>query len=205
MRIFGKITKKLRGKCVLDSTIYKNVSISSGCCVYHSVVKSYSYFGYDCIVVNCEIGKFCSIADNVFIGGANHPLHWVSTSPVFLSGKNALRKNFSSHDFYPYSKTVIGNDVWIGFNAIIKSGIVVGDGAVIGMGSVVTKNIPPYEIWAGNPARKIKDRFPPAIKERLIKSEWWNFDDRKLKEYAKLFDDPIAFLDKVDKTTDYNE
>ncbi len=134
---------------------------------FYETIK-YSYIGNYCTVINSEIGKFCSIADNCIIGGANHPIGWVSTSPVFHQGKNVLRKNFSALEFVTTTRTFIGNDVWIGSNCLIKSGIKISDGAVIGMGSVVTKNVGPYEIWAGNPAKMIKGRFADSIIDDLL-------------------------------------
>ena len=108
----------------------------------------YSYIGQQCFMVNTNIGNFCSISDRVSIGGAAHPLQFVSTSPVFHVGRNILKKNFSYHEIFDTDKTIIGNDVWIGQGVFIKAGVTIHDGAVIGMGSVVTKDIPAYEIWA---------------------------------------------------------
>ena len=86
--------------------------------------------------------------------------------------------------------TTIGADVWIGVNAIIRSGVTIGTGSVIGAGSVVLNDIPEYEIWAGNPARKIRDRFSEEIKRALLQMRWWEWDDHMIEEYAELFDDP---------------
>lgn len=109
----------------------------------------YSYIGNNCFVVNAEIGNFCSIADMVIIGGAEHPMDRVSMSPVFHAGKNVMRHHFAEFEPIHTPKTYIGNDVWIGMNAIIKAGVSIGNGAVIGAGSVVTHNVPPYTIWGG--------------------------------------------------------
>lgn len=155
----------------------------------------YSYVGQQCFMVNAEIGSFCSIADRVTIGGASHPMNYVSTSPVFHVGKNVLHKNFSNHKINNTEISVIGNDVWIGQGAFIKSGVKIHNGAVVGMGSVVTHDIPAYEIWAGNPAHKIKDRFKDETKTKLLNSEWWNWSDEKIKENASLFDDVDSFIE----------
>lgn len=106
----------------------------------------YSYIGNSCFVVNTEIGNFCSIADNVKIGGAEHPIHRVLMSPVFHSGRNIMRKHFAEFDEIATPRTLIGNDVWIGMNAIIKAGVRIGNGAIVGMGSVITHDIPPYTV-----------------------------------------------------------
>lgn len=94
-------------------------------------------------------------------------MSWVSTSPIFHEGNNVLRKHFAEHRVSREENTIIGNDVWIGDNAMVKAGITVANGAVIGMGSVVTKNIGPYEIWAGNPARLIRKRFGEETIKKL--------------------------------------
>lgn len=116
----------------------------------------YSFCGYNCEMINVEIGSFCSIANGVVIGGEMHPLEWISTSPVFYEGRDSIDMKFSEHKRKKGLKTIIGHDVWIGQNSLIKQGIKIGNGAVIGMGSVVTKDVAPYSIVAGNPTKLIK-------------------------------------------------
>lgn len=159
----------------------------------------YSYVGQQCFMVNTDVGGFCSIADRVTIGGASHPMNFVSTSPVFHVGKNVLHKNFSNHKIMGTKKTVIENDVWIGQGAFIKAGVKVHNGAVVGMGSVVTHDIPPYEIWAGNPAKKIRDRFDENTKKRLLESQWWDLLDEKILLYSEKFDDIENFLNSINQ------
>ena len=121
------------------------------------------------------IGKFCSIADSVTIfGGGEHRIDWVTTYPLRI----ALGHELSNVDGHPATKgeTKIGNDVWLGYGAIILSGVHIGDGAVVGAGAVVTKNVSPYSVVAGNPARKIKQRFTDQQIECLLKIEWWDWD-----------------------------
>jgi len=154
----------------------------------------YSYVGNDCFMGNVEIGAFCSIADRVCIGGAGHPIERVSSSPIFHEGDNVLGVNFQSFSYEHTPKTTIENDVWIGLGSIVKAGVTIHNGAVVGAGSVVTHDIPAYEIWAGNPARKIRDRFDKVIAEKIEKSEWWNKSDGEIKEISKQFDDVDAFI-----------
>ena len=124
---------------------------------------------------NLTIGKFCSIAEGVtiFLGG-NHRVDWMTTYPF-----NVLA------DYFPQAKVIkghpttkgdviIGHDVWIGRNVTIMSGVKIGNGAVIGTESVISKNIGPYEIWAGNPARFIKKRFDQKTIDQLEKLKWWD-------------------------------
>lgn len=154
----------------------------------------HSFCGYDCEIYNTDIGSFCSIANNVIIGGAAHPISWVSTSPAFYRGRDSIKKKYSAFEREPEVRTIIGHDVWIGQYSLIKQGITVGTGAVVGMGSVVTKDVAPYTIVAGNPARVIRDRFSDELKEQLIESEWWKLDDATLEEAAKQIREPENFI-----------
>lgn len=190
----AKLIKKLNISAIKQSDIHKTAKICSGSHLVDSTINRYTYIGNYCTVINTKIGSFTSIADNCIIGGAAHPLDWVSTSPVFHSGKNVLRTNFSNHNFVSTKQTIIGNDVWIGNNALIKSGITIHNGAVIGMGSVVTKNVGPYEIWAGNPAKFIRKRFNQNTIEVLEQYEWWDLDETKLNSIAKNFNNIETFL-----------
>jgi len=167
-------------------------------------VGRYSYVGSQCFAVNASIGHFCSIADRCCIGGATHPMDYVSTSPVFHAGKNIMRTNFSSHSAPKSKVTVIENDVWIGMGCYVKAGVTIHTGAVVGMGSVVTHDIPPYEIWAGNPARFIRKRFDENTIEKLLNSEWRDWSDSKIAETAVMFDDTEKFIQYLERDN-YNE
>lgn len=156
----------------------------------------YSYVGNDCFLLNVSVGAFCSIADRCCIGGASHPIERVSSSPVFHEGANILGKNFQTFPYTPTPKTTIENDVWIGIGAIIKSGVTICNGAVIGAGSVVTHDVPAYEIWAGNPARKIRNRFDLDTIQRLQQIAWWNLSDVEIQEISKQFVDVKAFIER---------
>lgn len=193
--LYGKFFKKIvRGKCVINSDIHKTAKVNSGSTIVDSKIGRYSYTCYDDEIVNCEIGQFCSISDEVVIGGAEHPMEWVSTSPVFQNVKHSgPNKKFSEFDFEGIKKTVVGNDVWIGKRAIIKAGVTISDGAVVGNGAVVTKDVPPYAVVAGVPAKVIKYRFDDETIQALLQSEWWNMTDEELGKYAHLIKDPIAF------------
>ncbi|NLY45105.1 MAG: CatB-related O-acetyltransferase [Tissierella sp.] len=192
----SKLIKKLHLPAIKEAQIDDTSRICSGSHIVNSSVDRYSYIGNFCTVINTEIGSFCSIADNTIIGGANHPIEWVSTSPVFHSGKNIMKKNFSTHDYNTTKRTIIGNDVWIGNNCLIKSGVEIGNGAIIAMGSIVTKNVGDYEIWGGNPARMIRKRFNNQTITQLIEVGWWNWDDITLHQKAYLFNDVEEFLGK---------
>ena len=132
-----------------------------------------------------QVGSFCSIADDVVIfGGGEHRTDWVTTYPLRVAFDDPL----ASKDGHPASKgeTKIGNDVWIGFRAMVLSGVTIGDGAVIGAGAVVTADVPPYAIVAGNPAKVIRYRFDASVIEKLLALRWWEWDIDKIKENIPL-------------------
>lgn len=186
-----------RPAAIYQSSIDKRASVGNGAQIYNSVVGRYSYI-FNSKVINSEIGQFCSIAEDCTIGGGAHPLTWVSTSPVFYSGRNSLNMNFSNNKFQEYNRTEIGNDVWIGSKCLIRGGVKIGDGAVIGMGSVVTHDVPAYEIWAGNPAKLIRKRFDESTIDSLKKIQWWDWSDEQIQENAELFNSPQTLINKVE-------
>lgn len=187
-RILGRKPCAIRG-----SRISKKAAVGNGAKIVNCTIDRYTYI-YGSSVVSADVGAFCSIAAGCTIGGGKHPTNWVSSSPVFYKGRNVLRTNFSQNEFEEYAHTIIGNDVWIGSKCLIKGGVTIGDGAVIGMGSVVTHDVPPYEIWAGNPAKLIRKRFDERTIEKLIEMKWWNFSDEELSEIGDLFKDPQALI-----------
>lgn len=198
--LYSKFFKKiLRGKSIINSRIDKTSDISSGCSIVDSTIEKYSYCGYDCEITFCEIGKFCSISDHVFIGGAEHPLSWVSTSPVFQNVRHSgPSKRFCKKTLPEYKITSIGHDVWIGHGVSIKQGIKIGHGAVIATGSVVTKDVEPYSIVGGCPAKFIRYRFSKDIIDLLLKSEWWNLPEKELEIIAQDIDNPMKFLSRIE-------
>lgn len=158
---------------------------------YRDCIGKYTY-GFPSIIdwgdgAKIKIGNFCSIAGGVkILLGGNHRLDWATTypfpaSPDFkkVSGKI---KNYSTSN----GDINIGNDVQIGQDAIILSGIKIGDGAVIGAGSVVAKDVPPYSIVAGNPAKEIRKRFDQKTVKKLLKLQWWNWEINKIKQNISL-------------------
>lgn len=194
---WSKLLKKIRGAAILNSNIHPTSKIESGSQFVNSMMDKYSFCGYDCDIYNCTIGAFCSIANNVIIGGGSHPISWVSTSPVFYNNRDSIKKKFSRFDRSPHKRTFIGNDVWIGNSAILMQGIKVGDGAVIGAGAVVTKDVEPYTIVAGCPAKILRRRFADETINGLLETEWWNLDDNEIELCAAKIQDPNEFISIV--------
>jgi len=159
-----------------------------------------SYFGG--VTVYCwdprielVVGSFCSFASEIsIVAGGEHDKDWVTTYPIIeLLGIDALRARKKPR----WKGSInIGHDVWIGARVLILSGVTIGTGAVIGAGSVVVKDIPPYTIAAGNPARPIRRRFSQEICDALLRSKWWTWSDELIKARANDFLNPELFAQK---------
>lgn len=139
------------------------------------------------------IGHFCSISNDVYIllGGC-HRTDYPTTYPFLVILHAATRD-----DQQFLGDVNIGNDVWIGRQAIIRGGVTIGDGAIIGLGSVVVKDVPPYAIVGGNPAKIIRMRYPPEVVEEFLALKWWDFPDEDISELIDLLQQPDEreFLD----------
>lgn len=189
------------GSIIRSASLSRNVQFERGVTVeYGSHIQAdkigkYTYINKYCLIEkNTVIGRFCSIAYNVKIGLGGHPMDWVSTHPFAYDKKyNFVSQNKKFHN-EESKKTIIGNDVWVGANAIILAGVEIGDGAIIGANSLVTKDVEPYAIVYGSPAKMSRYRFDTNVIKGLQDIKWWDWEDKKLKENIDQFTDPEKLL-----------
>ncbi|MDQ7060706.1 MAG: CatB-related O-acetyltransferase [Sulfurimonas sp.] len=182
----------------MKNNIHAKVSISSTAKINNSILKyysrlkdyselhnstlgKYSYISQYSIVNKSKIGKFCSIANGCYIGLWEHNTD-VSTHSFYLYEHSGdFVKGYKNYD-KDNIETIIGNDVWIGANAVVMKGVTISDGVIIGASAVVTIDVPAYAIAVGNPARVIKYRYNDKDINWLLKLKWWNFSRKKLKK-----------------------
>lgn len=187
-----------------SNTVFEGYNkIHKGSSVSYSFIGRNTYIGANSDLHNCKIGRFCSIATNIKVVANTHPsFGFVSTSPSFFStllqnGQTFVEQNkFEEHLTIDGYNVIVGNDVWIGTNVIMKGGVTIGDGAIIAMGSVVTKDVPPYAIVGGVPAKVIKYRFSEEQIAFLQEIKWWDKSDSWLQSHADDFKNIEIFIKK---------
>ena len=184
---------------VVNSTIGSWTEIGPQCDLEEVTMGDYSYAIRDVVAIYTTIGKFCSIASHVRINPVQHPMHRVSQHHFTYRPKQFALKDSDDEAFFNWRRSrscTIGHDVWIGHAAIIQSGVTIGTGAVIGSGAVVTKDVEPYEVVVGVPAKSIRKRFPDEIIQKLLAIRWWNWNRRELEERFDEFMDIDKFIKK---------
>ena len=184
-----------------DNNIARSATIHRWTKIKRSHIDEYSYVANNTDIDNAHIGKFCSISDYCRIGLPSHNPYLLSTSPIFTIAHNAVKESWIDKNCYDFeSKPVtIGNDVWIGSHVLVMGGLKIGDGAVLAAGSVVTKDVPPYAIVGGVPARIIKYRFSKETIKKLLESLWWNLPTDYLKDNIEIFQCEDFNLDVLSK------
>ncbi|WP_429090579.1 CatB-related O-acetyltransferase [Aeromonas rivipollensis] len=208
IRLRASLTYVSRKSNFYRASLSSNIDIKEYTDVSFSEVGFGSYLGRNCSIRYSFIGKFCSIGDNVVVVSNNHPVKkYVSTHPAFHRPNHPLMKklmmDFECDEIYPEFekvylerfRTFVGNDVWIGSNVTIIEGVSIGDGAVIACGSVVTRDVEPYSIVGGAPAKLIKFRFNAEEIEALLHSRWWDWDLSRLKKLSSRFNNVSEFLE----------
>lgn len=163
------------------------------------VLYHYDFFG-DRLV----IGKFCAIAPGVtfIMNGANHRMDGISTYPFNIFGEG-WEKHTPMLNQLPFKgDTIIGNDVWVGMDTVIMPGINIGDGAIVAAKSVITKDVEPYTIVGGNPAQKIKERFPEQIINKLLEIQWWDLNIEIISDHIDVIVN--GEIEKLEKLKNHN-
>lgn len=208
LRSFGRtISTQIRWSGV---NIGYNTAVSKDCClegenvIGQNCVISQSSFGRatycanNVFISNSEVGAYSSIASNVSIGVHSHPTRgYISTFPGFHFRWPATPYLDRPKEFKVQMRTKIGNDVWIGDSAIILNGVYVGDGAIIGAGAIVTRDVPPYSVVGGIPARIIRYRFSESHITRLLKIRWWEWNSTEIARRQSLFADVDRFFKEI--------
>jgi acetyltransferase-like isoleucine patch superfamily enzyme len=182
--------QKLRigmGCLFTNATFGKSIFLGDRVVLQNSSIGDHSYVNGNARIKNTTIGKFCSIASGVKIVLGAHPTNLISLHPAFYAVNKSMETFADRQYFNEYQEVKIGNDVWIGEDVIIPGGVTIGDGAVIASRAVVTKDVAPYSVVGGVPAKHIKFRFDEEKIQQLQKIKWWEKDDQWLKENFKLF------------------
>lgn len=196
----------------LDLEVPVNLNDTAFC--FDVKVGACTYISGKCEIHHTDIGRFCSIGQECKIRLGYHKMDWLSTHPFVFDGEDVtsglasfgpyrlMRSNMlsmtreASHE--PIKRVKIGNDVWIGTRAIVMAGVSIGDGAVIGAGAIVTKDVKPFDVVVGAPAKKAKRRFPDDVCERILKLRWWDYDLSTLQKRID-FSQPKEALDLLEE------
>jgi len=187
------------GAIVENSRLGSWTEIGTGSQIIESTIGDYTYDDGDVSIRYSEIGKFCSIANRVRINPGNHPQDRVTQHHMTYRRRQFGLDQSDDEEFFAWRRAhpcVIGHDVWIGHAAVVLPGVRVGTGAVIGAAAVVTKDVEPYQVVVGVPARPVRKRFPEGVIQRILRSEWWSWDRAELEERWRDLCSLDSFLEK---------
>ena len=184
---------------VRESELGAWTALGANTTIAESTFGDYSYTAGDVSIIYSDVGKFCSIAAQVRLNPGNHPTWRVTQHHMTYRKADygfADEDETAFFDWRRAARVTIGHDVWIGHGAVIMPGVTVGTGAVVGAGAIVTKDVAPYAIVVGVPARPLRERFPAEVAEKLLAIAWWDWPRELLEERFADFNDLDAFLEK---------
>jgi chloramphenicol O-acetyltransferase type B len=180
-----------------DTTLGDSVSIQTKCVLNATQIGRLSYVARETYLNEVNIGSFVSVGPRSLLGTGTHPLDLVSTAPVFYSTRRQCGTSYARADHVVERLPItLGHDVWLGAHVFVGDGVTIADGAIVAAGSVVMKDVPPYAIVGGTPAKLIRPRFSAEIVARLLSLQWWHWDESRLRAAQPWFaqSDIVAFL-----------
>lgn len=184
---------------IYESKVGSWTDLGENCILVETSFGDYSYAAGDMSIIYSDIGKFCSIASHVRINPVNHPMGRVTQHHCTYRRVQFGFGTVDDEAFFDWRrshKCVVGHDVWIGHGAVIMPGVNIGTGAVIGAGAIVTKDVEPYTIVVGVPAKPLRKRFSDETIKKLLDSAWWDWDRKTLEERFNDFADIDGFIEK---------
>lgn len=185
---------------LFNCSLANYVAVQTGCELTKTQIGRYSYVGRETNLNEVSVGSFSSIGPRTLLGCGEHPSNLISTAPLFYSTRRQCGIAFAAKDHFEERKPItLGHDVWLGAHVFVRDGVTIGDGAIVAAGSVVTKDVPPYAIVGGVPAKIIRTRFAESEIARLLAVRWWDWDETRLRANQPWFaqSDIAKFLEKA--------
>ena len=183
------------------SSFTKKSALRYGAKLFNVQMDDYSSVGIDSKIANAIIGKYAVIAREVYVSVGAHPTNYLTAHSIFYKNQpwGFHPEWFKEIDYNEAPTCHIGNDVWIGTRAIVMDGVNIGDGAIVASGAVVTKDVPPYAVVGGVPAKVIKYRYPKEMINRLLEIQWWNLPDEEITKVIDIFHTPNPTIEDLNK------
>lgn len=184
-----------------DTVFDKTTNILRGARISRSSIGRYSRIGVNAVVAHARIGNFSVVSMESVLGPGMHPTNYITPHSIFYRrGSWGFHDDWIKEiDFEEEPLITIGNDVWIGRHCTIMNGVTIGDGAIVAANATVTKDVPPYAIVGGMPAKVIKYRFPQEVIDRLIEIKWWNLPDEEITKRLDLFHKENPTLEDINR------